>query len=249
MAPLAAQVGVCDARIGLGTLIDQLWVHTASKLTMFVELKKWETGTYSIATGHMRFPYQRVLNSAANQHQLQLAFGLAMFERTFAFRPAAASVIRLHTGGICVYPLAPWAAHPRVRHEAWRLMHAFLKPIIVTALGGARRESDGESGEISEALTFAPHNNAHEPAAPDGEDMTDEGEVRSESSYHLLPLPPVSIESSVVEVRNARRPAAAPIEGRNLKRQKRSEGMVPLVRGHQEAYAFNAVRSIMSHTF
>jgi hypothetical protein len=140
--PVAAQIGVVDHDTGVGTMCDQVWQHRNSGFLVLVELKKWESVNYEVATGRMQPPYHRALNHHRNQHQLQLAYSLHMLEKTFRFRMRAAYVVRLHAFGVEVYPLEEWASSQRILTHALTKVRAYLAPLRAAArLGNPTRET------------------------------------------------------------------------------------------------------------
>jgi hypothetical protein len=140
-SPSAAQIGVVDSDVGIATMCDQIWRHRETGYHVMVELKKWETINYEVCIGKMAEPYTQVHNNHKSHHQLQLVFSLAMFEKTFNFRMKAAYVVRLHSSGVCVYPLYPWVLSPQVLTRAMQIIQRFLAPTRETTEGKQERTS------------------------------------------------------------------------------------------------------------
>lgn len=217
-APVAAQVGVCDQDVGIATMIDQIWRHESGYLVM-IELKKWETLNYDIPTGQMKHPYEKARNSHRFQHQLQLAFGLAMFEKTFNFRVRACFVARVHSNGVRLYRLAKWASSAQIMQQALVVVKEFLLPLRVLSepapVNRLLSDSVPAAGveplppyEYTGTAETADTRNTQEPAGlflSDERDKEKEDSVLSVGrSTHVLQTTPCKRRAPVTEATGAR---------------------------------------------
>jgi hypothetical protein len=164
-SPSAAQVGVVDRDIGIATMCDQIWRHRSTGYHVLIELKKWETINYEVCIGKMAEPYAQINNNHKSHHQLQLAFSLAMFEKTFNFRMKAAYVVRLHSSGVCVYPLYPWVLSSSLLSQAMKTIQHFLAPTREPTQGNHSRSQDipCTKGKESKGISLLAENALFDP--------------------------------------------------------------------------------------
>ncbi len=121
LRPLAAQVPVGCLRSRLATCIDHIWQRADTDQLVLVELKKWrDTLTLDLSNGHMHWPFDKLKNSARNQHQIQLSVSLFLLQSTFGVQVHEAWVV--HVSGDQV-------SRTVLSKDAWRSTQAAIRLI------------------------------------------------------------------------------------------------------------------------
>jgi hypothetical protein len=100
LTPLAGQVPCVDLEARIGTAADLVCVDSAKRLVV-VELKSgYAKGTHDASTGALLgAPFQHFTDCPKNQHFLQLAATLSLFESTYC-RHARGVLVRVDDAGV-----------------------------------------------------------------------------------------------------------------------------------------------------
>jgi hypothetical protein len=110
LTPQFSQVTVGDVRARVATRVDIKCVNEHGQTVLIENKVGYNDGTYMHGNSRMRPPFAARVNSAYNQHQIQLALTEAMYQRQFSTHTVAESYVwRFDETGVSSFPLQAWA--------------------------------------------------------------------------------------------------------------------------------------------
>lgn len=123
LSPVGAQVVVRDEESNLATLADGVFVDRQGR-TVVLELKTGFENYNDKATGKMKGVYSFLSNCPGNQHRVQLALTVEMFEKTFPELGAVIPLlVRMTSAGAHVVKIP---RDSRIRNTARRVIASRL---------------------------------------------------------------------------------------------------------------------------